>query len=72
MRQAKLLRIPIVDSAKEQQLVFPKGNSSSSSSSSSVSGRSGSNGGSTSSPENDDFEDNDVYMRGGSTVSAAG
>ena len=62
MRQAKLLRVPIVDSDIEQQLVFPKGSSSSSSNS---------DGGSSSSPENDDSEDDDVYVSGGSTVSAA-
>ena len=63
MRQAKLLRIPIVDSDIEYQLVFPQGSSSSSSSSSN-------DNGSSSSPENDDSDDEDVYMSGGSTVSA--
>ena len=67
MRQAKLLRVPIVDSDIEQQLVFPEGGSSSSSSNSSSS-----DGGSSSRPENDDSEDDDVYVSGGSTVSAAG
>ena len=68
MRQAKLLRVPIVDSDIEHQVVFPKGNSSSSSSSNS----SNSGGGSVSSPEDDDSEDDDVYVSGGSTISAAG
>ena len=68
MRQAKLLRVPNVDSDIEHQLVFPKGSSSSSSSSSS----SNSDRGSSRSPENDDFKDDDVYVSGGSIVSAAG
>ena len=79
MRQAKLLRIPIVDSDIEHQLVFPKGSSSSSSrsrrnnnSSRSSSNRSSSSGGSSSSPKNDNLEEDDVYISGGSTVSAAG
>ena len=63
MRQAKWMRVPIVDSGIEQQFVFPKGRSSSSNSSNS-------DGGSSSNPENDDSED--VYVSGGSTVSAAG
>ena len=67
MRQAKLLRVPVVDSDIEHQLVFPKGNSSSSSSSSS-----NSDSGSSSSPEDDDSEDDNVYVSGCSTVSAAG
>ena len=66
MRQAKLLRVPIVGNGDhgdiEQQLVFPKGSSSTSSS----------DGGSSSSHENDDSEDDYVYVSGGSTVSAAG
>ena len=74
MRQAKLLRVPIVDSDIERQLVFPKGSSSSSSSSgsSSSSSSSTSNGGSSSSPENDDSEDDVVHASGGSTVSGVG
>ena len=82
MRQANLLRIPIVDSDIEHQLVFPKGSSSSSSksssngtsssSSNSSSSHSSSDGGSSGSPKNDDCEDDDVYISGGSTVSAAG
>ena len=61
MRQAKLLRVPIVHSDIEQQLVFLKGSTSSISS----------DGGSSSSVENDDCEDDDMYMSGGSTASAA-
>ena len=68
MRQEKLLRVPIVDGDIEQQLVFPKGSTSSMSSGSSSSSN---EGGSSSSPKNDDFEDDDVYVSGGSTVSAA-
>ena len=40
MRQAKLLRVPIVDSDTEQQLVFPKGNTSGTRNSSSDGGSS--------------------------------
>ena len=70
MRPAKLLRVPIVDSDIEHQLVFPKGSSSSSSSMSSSSSRS-SDSGSSSSPEDDDSEDDDLYVSGGPIVSAA-
>ena len=70
MRQAKLLRIPIVDSDIEHQLVFPQGSSSSNSNSSSNINTSDS--GSSSKPENDDSDDEDMYMSGGSTVSAGG
>ena len=75
MRQAKLLRAPIVDSDIQHQLVFPNGSSSTSSSSSSASSSSNSSSssdnGSSSNPEDDDSEDDDVYVSGGSTVSAA-
>ena len=66
MRQAKSLRVTIVDSDIEQQLVLPKNSSSSSRSSRS------SDSGSTSSPENHDSDDDDVYVSGSSTLSAAG
>ena len=66
MWQAKLLRVPIVDSDIEHQLVFPKGSSSSSSN------NNNSDSGSSSSPEDDDSQDDDVYVSGGSTVSAVG
>ena len=72
IRQAKLLRVPIVDSDIEHQLVFPKGSSSSSSSTSNSCSTSRSDSGSSSSPEDNDSEDDDVYVFGGSTVSAAG
>ena len=73
MRQAKLLRIPIVDSDMEHQLVFPLGNSSSNDNNNSLSNSSSSNSSSSSdSPANDDLGNEDVYISGGSTVSAAG
>ena len=73
MRQAKLLRVPIVDGDIEHQLVFPKGsNSSTSSTSSNSSSSSSSDSGSSSSSEDDCSEDDDVYVSGGSTISAAG
>ena len=62
MRQAKLLRIPIVDSNIEHQLVLPQGSSNSSNSSSSRSSSSSDNG-SSSSLENDDSDDEDVYNK---------
>ena len=64
MKQAKLLRAPIVDSDIEQQLVFPKRSSSSSSSGSSSSSSSSSDDGSSSSHENDASEDDDVHVTG--------
>ena len=81
-KQAKLLRIPIVDSNIEQQLVFPKGSSSNSSnnsnnssssnsSNSSSSSRSSSDGGSGSSADNTYSENDDVYVFSSSIASAA-
>ena len=52
MRQAKLLRIPIVDSDMQQHLVFPKGNSSSISGSSGDSSSSSNSSSSSSSSSN--------------------
>ena len=62
-RHAKLLRIPIVDSDIKHQFVFPQGSSSSSNNN-----NSNSDNVSSISPQNDDCDDEDVCMSGGSTV----
>ena len=70
MRQATLLRMPIVDSNIEHQVVFPQGSSSNKSSNSSNNDNNNNDSASSSSSKNDDFDDADLYMSDGSTVSA--
>ena len=71
IRQAKLLRIPLVDSVMEHQVVFCldiSNNSSSNNSRSSSSSTYSSNNTNISILANHDHDDDDMYMSGGYTT----